>query len=98
MTQPKIDLITGSSGQHGRYLAEFLLEKGYSAHSIKRRFSSFKPQRVDHIYQEPRVDNVCIRRHYGDMSDSSNLIRIIRKSSQMKTIPWAPKKPCGGVV
>lgn len=72
-------LITGVTGQDGSYLAEFLLEKGYEVHGIKRRASSFNTQRVDHIYQDPHVDNRNFVLHYGDLSDSSNLTRIIQE-------------------
>lgn len=79
-TRPKVALITGITGQDGSYLAEFLLRKGYIVHGIKRRASSFNTQRVDHIYQDPHVDNACFRLHYGDLSDTSNLIRIIQET------------------
>ena len=79
MTQ-KVALITGITGQDGSYLAEFLLEKGYIVHGIKRRASSFNTQRVDHIYQDPHVDNASFKLHYGDLSDSSNLTRIIQET------------------
>lgn len=72
-------LITGITGQDGSYLAEFLLEKGYEVHGIKRRASSFNTQRVDHIYQDPHVDNKNFILHYGDLTDSSNLTRIIQQ-------------------
>ncbi|EDM29030.1 subunit of GDP-mannose 4,6-dehydratase [Lentisphaera araneosa HTCC2155] len=71
-------LITGITGQDGSYLAEFLLEKGYEVHGIKRRASSFNTERVDHIYEDPHTDNRNFILHYGDLSDSSNLIRIIK--------------------
>lgn len=72
-------LITGITGQDGSYLAEFLLEKGYEVHGIKRRASSFNTQRVDHIYQDPHVDNQNFILHYGDLTDSSNLTRILQQ-------------------
>lgn len=72
-------LITGITGQDGSYLAEFLLEKGYEVHGIKRRASSFNTQRVDHIYQDPHVDNKNFILHYGDLTDSSNLTRILQE-------------------
>ncbi|MDP4651300.1 MAG: GDP-mannose 4,6-dehydratase, partial [Haliea sp.] len=72
-------LITGITGQDGSYLAEFLLEKGYEVHGIKRRASSFNTQRVDHIYQDPHVDNRRLVLHYGDLTDSSSLTRIIQE-------------------
>ena len=71
-------LITGITGQDGSYLAEFLLEKGYEVHGIKRRSSLFNTQRVDHIYQDPHVENSRFKLHYGDLSDTSNLTRILR--------------------
>jgi GDPmannose 4,6-dehydratase len=70
-------LITGITGQDGSYLAEFLLDKGYEVHGIKRRASLFNTQRVDHIYEDPHVENSRLRLHYGDLTDSSNLTRII---------------------
>ncbi|QEP43553.1 GDP-mannose 4,6-dehydratase [Ectothiorhodospiraceae bacterium BW-2] len=70
-------LITGITGQDGSYLAEFLLEKGYEVHGIKRRASSFNTQRVDHIYQDPHEPNPKLKLHYGDLSDTSNLTRIL---------------------
>ncbi|MFC6689561.1 GDP-mannose 4,6-dehydratase [Jhaorihella thermophila] len=72
-------LITGITGQDGSYLAEFLLEKGYEVHGIKRRASLFNTQRVDHIYEDPHVDHARFRLHYGDLSDTSNLTRIMRE-------------------
>lgn len=72
-------LITGITGQDGSYLAEFLLEKGYQVHGIKRRASLFNTQRVDHIYQDPHVDNQNFILHYGDLTDSSNLTRILQE-------------------
>ena len=76
----KTALITGITGQDGSYLAEFLLEKGYIVHGIKRRSSSFNTQRIDHIYQDPHVDNARFKLHYGDLSDTSNLVRIIQET------------------
>ncbi len=72
-------LITGITGQDGAYLAEFLLEKGYEVHGIKRRSSLFNTQRIDHIYEDPHEKNVRFHLHYGDLSDSSNIIRIIQE-------------------
>lgn len=79
-TQSKVALITGITGQDGSYLAEFLLEKGYVVHGIKRRASSFNTHRVDHIYQDPHVDVSNFKLHYGDLSDSTNLVRIIQET------------------
>lgn len=77
---PKVALVTGITGQDGSYLAEFLLEKGYIVHGIKRRGSLFNTQRIDHIYQDPHIDNARFKIHYGDLSDTSNLIRIIQET------------------
>ena len=72
-------LITGITGQDGAYLSEFLLKKGYEVHGIKRRSSSFNTQRIDHLYQDPHVENKKFILHYGDLTDTSNLIRIIQQ-------------------
>jgi GDPmannose 4,6-dehydratase len=77
-TPPKVALITGVTGQDGSYLAELLLEKGYNVHGIKRRASLFNTQRVDHIYQDPHIEHANFKLHYGDLSDTSNLIRIVQ--------------------
>lgn len=79
MSAQKVALITGVTGQDGSYLAELLLEKGYQVHGIKRRSSLFNTQRVDHIYQGPHTDNRNFILHYGDLSDSSNLIRLVQQ-------------------
>ena len=71
-------LITGVTGQDGSYLAEFLLNKGYEVHGIKRRASSLNTQRIDHIFEDPHSDNIRFKLHYGDLTDSSNLTRILR--------------------
>lgn len=72
-------LITGITGQDGAYLAEFLLNKGYEVHGIKRRASLFNTQRIDHLYQDPHIENTYLKLHYGDLTDSSNLTRIIQE-------------------
>ena len=77
----KTALITGITGQDGSYLAEFLLEKGYEVHGIKRRASSFNTQRIDHIYEDPHTRNARMHLHYGDLTDSSNLTRILQDVS-----------------
>ncbi len=77
MTSPQTALITGITGQDGSYLAEFLLERGYEVHGIKRRASLFNTQRVDHIYEDPHVEHQRFVLHYGDLTDSSNLTRIL---------------------
>jgi GDPmannose 4,6-dehydratase len=83
MTKPanpaKTALITGVTGQDGAYLAELLLQKGYNVHGIKRRSSSFNTDRVDHLYQDPHVDHQRFTLHYGDLTDSTNLIRIVQQ-------------------
>ena len=76
----KIALVTGITGQDGAYLAELLLSKGYMVHGIKRRSSLFNTQRIDHIYEDPHIDNQHFKLHYGDLTDSSNLIRIIQET------------------
>ncbi|TXB63718.1 GDP-mannose 4,6-dehydratase [Vicingus serpentipes] len=75
----KVALITGVTGQDGAYLAELLLEKGYEVHGIKRRSSLFNTDRIDHLYQDQHEDNVRFKLHYGDMTDSTNLIRIVQE-------------------
>ena len=80
MSKQKIALITGITGQDGSYLAEFLLEKGYMVHGIKRRASSLNTQRIDHIYEDPHTENAHFKLHYGDLSDTSNLIRIVQET------------------
>lgn len=79
MSIQKVALITGVTGQDGSYLAEFLLEKGYEVHGIKRRASSFNTQRVDHIFEDPHIKNARFKLHYGDLCDSSNLTRILQE-------------------
>ncbi|WP_306567670.1 GDP-mannose 4,6-dehydratase [Aquabacterium sp.] len=75
----KVALITGVTGQDGSYLAEFLLKKGYEVHGIKRRSSLFNTDRIDHLYQDPHVDNRNFILHYGDLTDSTSLVRIVQK-------------------
>ena len=72
-------LITGITGQDGSYLAEYLLSKGYEVHGIKRRASSFNTDRIDHLYEDPHEEGVKMHLHYGDMTDATNLIRIIQE-------------------
>jgi GDPmannose 4,6-dehydratase len=76
----KVALITGITGQDGAYLAEFLLKKGYVVHGLKRRTSLFNTDRIDHLYQDPHEKDVKFKLHYGDMTDSTNLIRIISET------------------
>jgi GDPmannose 4,6-dehydratase len=76
----KTALITGVTGQDGAYLAELLLEQGYTVHGIKRRASLFNTDRVDHLYQDPHVPGGHFFMHYGDLTDSTNLIRIVQET------------------
>ena len=80
MAQKKVALITGITGQDGAYLAELLLEKGYKVHGIKRRSSLINTDRIDHLYEDPHIEHANMRLHYGDMTDSTNLIRIIQET------------------
>ena len=75
----KVALITGITGQDGSYLSEFLIKKGYKVHGIKRRASSFNTERIDHLYQDPHSTNKSFKLHYGDLTDSTNLIRIVQE-------------------
>jgi GDPmannose 4,6-dehydratase len=77
--RPRVALITGITGQDGAYLAEFLLKKGYVVHGVKRRSSLFNTDRIDHLYQDPHVKKASFILHYGDLTDSTNLIRIIQQ-------------------
>ena len=79
MSKSKVALITGITGQDGSYLAEFLLQKNYQVHGIKRRASSFNTERIDHIFQDPHINNPSINLHYGDLTDSTNLVRLIQE-------------------
>ena len=76
----KTALITGVTGQDGAYLSEYLLKKGYMVHGIKRRASMFNTERIDHIYEDPHVENQRFKLHYGDLTDSMNLTRIIQET------------------
>ncbi len=80
ITMAKVALITGVTGQDGAYLSEFLLDKGYEVHGVKRRSSLFNTDRIDHLYQDPHEKNIHFRLHYGDLTDSTNLIRIIQET------------------
>ena len=80
MSKAKVALITGVTGQDGSYLAEFLLEKGYVVHGIKRRSSLLNTDRIDHIYEDPHISNSHFKLHYGDLTDASNLIRIVQEA------------------
>ncbi len=76
----KTALITGITGQDGAYLAELLISKGYRVHGVKRRSSSFNTARIDHLYQDPHERDVRLKLHYGDMTDATNLIRIVQET------------------
>ena len=79
MNNSKVALITGITGQDGAYLAELLIEKGYVVHGIKRRTSLFNTQRIDHLYQDPHDNDRRLILHYGDLTDSSSLVRVIEQ-------------------
>ena len=81
MHKKKRALITGITGQDGSYLAELLLKKNYEVHGLKRRSSNFNTKRIDHLYQDPHKEKLNLILHYGDLTDSSNIIRIIEKVS-----------------
>ncbi len=87
----KVALITGITGQDGAYLAELLLDKGYVVHGIKRRSSSFNTGRVDHLYQDPHERDLRFVLHYGDLTDATNLIRIVQESAARRDLQ--PRRP-----
>src|SRR5437764_3098892 len=76
----KVALVTGITGQDGAYLAELLLRKGYTVHGVKRRSSSFNTERVDHLYADPHLSDIKFFMHYGDLTDATNLIRLIQET------------------
>ena len=81
MTERRVALITGVAGQDGAYLAEYLLEKGYIVHGVKRRASSFNTARIDHLYQDPHDPDTRFILHYGDLTDTTTLIRLLQETS-----------------
>ena len=85
-------LITGVTGQDGSYLAEFLLDKGYEVHGIKRRASQFNTDRIDHIYEDPHEEDVRFFLHYGDLTDSTNLVRIVQETRPNEMYNLADKR------
>lgn len=88
----KRTLITGITGQDGAYLSEFLLAKGYEVHGIKRRSSSFSTDRIDHPYQDPHDRGVHLHLHYGDLTDATNLIRIVQQvQPDENALGWEPR-------
>src|SRR5207302_10447955 len=93
---PKVALICGITGQDGAYLAELLLEKGYVVHGIKRRASLLNTDRIDHLYQDPHDTNVHLVPHYGDLTDATNLIRIIQQVKPDEIYNLAAQSPVGG--
>ena len=82
----KVALITGITGQDGSYLAELLLEKNYEVHGLKRRSSSFNTSRIDHLYQDPHEKDANFFLHYGDLIDSTNIMKLIKKFNPMRFI------------
>jgi GDPmannose 4,6-dehydratase len=94
----RVALITGVTGQDGAYLAEFLLNKGYVVHGLKRRSSSFNTGRVDHLYQDPHEQELRFTMHYGDMTDATNLIRIVQETQPDEIHNLAAQSSCAGLV
>ena len=94
----KTALITGVTGQDGAYLAEFLLAKGYVVHGIKRRSSSFNTGRVDHLYHDPHEKGVPFYLHYGDVTDATNLIRIVQETQPDEIYNLGSAIACAGFV
>src|SRR6202000_2458930 len=92
-TKKRVALITGVTGQDGAYLAEYLLGLGYTVHGIKRRSSSFNTARVDHLYEDPHTGNVPFLMHYGDMTDSTNLIRLVQQIRPTEIYKLAAQSP-----
>ena len=90
----KVALITGATGQDGAYLSELLLGKGYFVHGIKRRSSSFNTGRVDHLYHDQHEQHVRFKLHYGDMTDATNLIRIVQETQPTKSTISQRKATC----
>ncbi|GAL79883.1 GDP-mannose 4,6-dehydratase [Algibacter lectus] len=86
----KVAFITGVTGQDGAYLSEFLLKKGYTVHGLKRRSSLFNTDRIDHLYQDPHVEERNFILHYGDMTDSTNLIRLIKEIQPTRSTTLQP--------
>ena len=97
-TQQKTALVTLITGQDGAYLAELLLAKGYIVHGIKRRALSFNTARIDHLYHDPHEDGVRFFLHHGDLTDSSNLVRLIQKiqPDEIYNLAAMSHEPCGG--
>ncbi len=90
----KTALITGVTGQDGAYLSEFLLNKGYIVHGIKRRSSLFNTDRIDHLYHDPHEEGRPFYLHYGDMTDSMNLTRIIQETQSRRNLQSGGNEPC----
>src|SRR6202158_5227025 len=92
----RVALLTGVTGQDGAYLAEYLLGLGYTVHGVKRRSSSFNTARIDHLYEDPHVGNVPFLLHYGDMTDSTNLIRLVQQIRPTEIYNLAAQSHVGG--
>ena len=90
----KIALITGLTGQDGAYLAALLISKGYIVHGVKRRSSSFNTGRLDHFYQDPHESHLKLRLHFGDMTDATNLIRLVQEVQPTEIYNLAGAEPC----
>ena len=90
----KVALITGVTGQDGAYLAEFLLAKGYVVHGVKRRSSSFNTERIDHLIQDPHEEGISFHLHYGDMTDATNIIRIVQETSRTRSTISRRNRTC----
>jgi hypothetical protein len=90
----KVALITGVTGQDGAHLAELLLSKGYSVHGVKRRSSSFNTERIDHLIHDPHEEGVSFHLHYGDVTDATNLFRIIQETQSDRSIIWPHNRMC----
>ena len=93
----KVALITGVTGQDGAYLTEFLLKKDYVVHGLKRRTSLFNTDRIDHLYQDPHYDGAKFFMHYGDMTDSTNLVRLIQEIQPDEIYNSSGDEPCACV-
>ena len=94
----KVALISGATGQDGAYLAEFLLSKGYVVHGIKRRSSSFNTERLDHLIHDPHEQGVSFHLHYGDVTDATNIIRIVQETQPDEIYHLAAQSHVAGLV
>ena len=94
-TQGRTALITGITGQDGSYLAELLLEKGYTVHGLIRRASTFNTSRIDHLYQDPHDPNARLFLHYGDLTDGSRLVTLMERIAPTRSTTWPRSRTCG---